>query len=1007
MSETDPELIERLLEGFVERLRRGETPSIAEYEALHPEHAEQIRKFFTAAQMMEQMAQRRQRDGGTDTLPLKPAECLGDYRIIREIGRGGMGVVYEAEQESLGRRVAVKVLPQSALLKPQSLRRFEREARTAARLHHSNIIPVFGVGEHQGFHYIVMQLIRGVGLDKILQELARYRGSDRSADQATCVGSVDDGITVARALLRGEFSWAKPLSGSSAAATKAPPPPPVGTTVTASHQTTDEATAPAEGTGREPLGPRYWESVARIGLQAAGALQYAHSRGTLHRDIKPANLLVDLQGVVWIGDFGLAKAQELDEVSQTGDIAGTLRYMAPERFHGQVDARSDIYSLGLSLYEMLTLRPAYANSHPSALMQRITTEAPPRPRAVNPRIPKDLETVVLKAIAREPGDRYPSAEELADDLERFLDDRPIRARRVGMVERFWRWSRRNRTVAALAGLATALLILVAVLATAGYVRTKIANRQVRDALAGESEQRQIAEAQKQRAEAISGLTLAALEEIFEQFVPSPATGDSEASLRSVDGEIRVPAQPVLSKEVAALLERMLMFYDRLAQQEADDSNLRRKIADANRRVGDIRRRLGHFEQAQAAYLKATDRYEQLERDSPGDSAIPVEIAKINNELGSLHWTARWEGEGIALHRKARDVLNAVSAASATSAQYRYELARTCYFLGRGGPPDAVPGRPPPGDPGRSPPPKPEPDDEGPPGDPGRGPPPKPEPDDGGPPADAMIEGLRSSPPLGTRDNQENLQHAIQLLESLANEHPTVPNYRHLLACCYRDLPPPGLKSGGQRTLDPQSKAIEILRKLADDFPEVSDFRHDLSKAYAKLDPRDPQFSGDRCAVAEERLRRSLSILERLVAEHPNVPDYAVSQVQTLYTLSEVLRRARGSDDGETALRKALARQSSLVAQFPDVRSYKAWQAILQESLAKLLSDRDQLKEARTLLETAIAGLEQLLKSEPQALYVRDLLGRCYANLADVLTNMGEEQQAAEVLRRGRTYSAGK
>ena len=590
MSETEPDLIERLLEEFVERLRRGESPSISSYEATYPACVEQIRNLFPAAQAMQQIALRRKGAPGLPTLSGRIPQSVGDYRMIREIGRGGMGVVYEAEQESLGRRVAVKVLPHSAQLDSKSLRRFEREARTAARLHHSNIIPVFGVGEEQGVHYIVMQLIRGVGLDKVLCQLVQYSAGNHPIEQDTRSKSSDDSTSVARALLRGEFRQAKAMSGSSQTATGVPPPPVANTITTVSVQTVDAAVSPKTVAEPKQLGARYWESVARVGIQAARALQYAHGQGILHRDIKPANLLIDLQGVVWVGDFGLAKAQEQDNLSRTGDIAGTLRYLAPERFHGQVDARSDVYGLGLTLYELLVLRAAYDDAQPSALMRRITGESPVRPRSVNRQIPADLETIVLKAIAQEPTHRYNSAQELADDLERFLDDRPIRARRVSVAERLWRWSRRNRDVAALTGLAVVLFIVIGIMMSVGYVRTTIANRQIRDALANESQQRHLAETQQHKAEAISGLTTAALDEIFELFVPGANTASSETSPNgSLGGEIRIQVQPVLSKETATLLEHMLTYYDRLAEQEGNDNQLRRKVADANRRVGDIHR----------------------------------------------------------------------------------------------------------------------------------------------------------------------------------------------------------------------------------------------------------------------------------------------------------------------------------------------------------------------------------------------------------------------------------
>ncbi len=206
----------------------------------------------------------------------------------------------------------------------------------------------------------------------------------------------------------------------------------------------------------------YCRSVARVGLQVADALAYAHKQGILHRDIKPSNLLLDLQGTVWVTDFGLAKAEDADELTHTGDIVGTVRYMAPERFEGSSLPQSDVYALGMTLYEMLTLRPAFGDSNRARLIQRILKEEPPAPRKLDPRIPRDLETVILKAIAHDPARRYATAGELAEDLRRFLADRPIQARRSRLPERFWRWCRRNPAIASLTVIIALLLCVVAV-----------------------------------------------------------------------------------------------------------------------------------------------------------------------------------------------------------------------------------------------------------------------------------------------------------------------------------------------------------------------------------------------------------------------------------------------------------------------------------------------------------------------------------------------------------------
>jgi WD40 repeat protein len=355
-----------------------------------------------------------------------------------------MGVVYEAELESLGRHVALKVLPAHARLDPRHLLRFKREARAAAKLHHSNIVPVHGVGEQDGVHYYVMQFIRGQGLDQVLGELRQLRRGRRPADRTPAGTEQSAAAEAARSLLSGRS--ASPLAeGGSGTASGIHLP------------------GQSDGTSLSDAGWPYWQSVARVGLQVADALSYAASQGVLHRDIKPANLLLDTRGTVWVTDFGLAKAEtDGDDVTHTGDVVGTLRYMAPERFAGAADVRSDVYALGLTLYELLTLRPAFDEADRNKLVARVLHDHPPPPRQLDRAVPRDLETIILKAIEKEPARRYQTPAELADDLQRFLDDRPIKARRLGPVQRARRWCRRNPWVAGLTAAVFALLLAVAV-----------------------------------------------------------------------------------------------------------------------------------------------------------------------------------------------------------------------------------------------------------------------------------------------------------------------------------------------------------------------------------------------------------------------------------------------------------------------------------------------------------------------------------------------------------------
>jgi WD40 repeat protein/serine/threonine protein kinase len=471
---------------FVEAFRKGQRPSVEEFAQRYPEHADDIREMLPALVMMEKAkatAPPGQHGPANGSSAEPPLQQLGDYQILREVGRGGMGVVYEAQQLSLGRHVAIKVLPRHALLDPRQLGRFQREARSAARLHHTNIVPVFGVGEQDGLHYYVMQFIPGLGLDLVLDELRHLRqsggkqpptqgdGSRRSTHGSRNVSAAG----VARGLLTGKFHRPEPNDdpttapggpaaerdeGEGRRAEGRQQTPAASSLIPHPSSLTSSGTIHLPGqTGRTALsesGHQYWQSVARVGMQVADALAHASSQGVLHRDIKPSNLLLDDTGNVWVTDFGLAKAaSDSDNLTHTGDIVGTLRYMAPERFSGQGDLRSDIYSLGLTLYEMLMLRPAFDETNRNKLVKQVMHDEPRRPRQIDPAVPRDLETVVLKAIARDPAHRYQTAGALADDLQRFLDGRPITARPVGPIERSVKWVRRNKVVT---GAALAVLL---------------------------------------------------------------------------------------------------------------------------------------------------------------------------------------------------------------------------------------------------------------------------------------------------------------------------------------------------------------------------------------------------------------------------------------------------------------------------------------------------------------------------------------------------------------------
>jgi len=458
-SERDP--VERLAEEFAERYRRGERPTPEEYALQYPQLADQIRELFPALAVLEQFGSVAEAADPPPAGPAAPGPAggttlgrLGEYRILREVGRGGMGVVYEAVQESLGRHVALKVLPFHGATNAVYLERFRREAQAAARLHHTNIVPVFGVGEHEGVHYYAMQFIQGQSLDAVLREVKRIKGEKCSLTEPGRTGDPNATRSLALKLLTGSLPVPDTMAAVEAAA--APPTP-------------DHAPSSASGSQSELASrteAQYFRETARMAFQVAEALAHAHQHGIVHRDVKPSNLLVDGDGIVWVTDFGLAKAEGSGELTHTGDILGTLRYMAPERFQGVSDVRGDVYGLGVTLYEMLTLRPAFDDADRARLVQRVTNENPLRPRQIDPHVPRDLETIVLKAMAKEPADRYPSAAAMAEDLLRYVEDRPIRARRASLAERAWQWRRRNPVLAAVGGLAVAALLASVVLSLA-------------------------------------------------------------------------------------------------------------------------------------------------------------------------------------------------------------------------------------------------------------------------------------------------------------------------------------------------------------------------------------------------------------------------------------------------------------------------------------------------------------------------------------------------------------
>ena len=355
-------------------------------------------------------------------------------------------------------------------------RRFEQEALSAAKLHHTNIVPVYGVGTHGETAYFVMQYIDGQPLDGVITELSRIRSGNTPPGQIpTDIVAGFAASTLASEL--GEIEDWEDTNRSQDEQTNITLVEPKKqereyVTSQSTSQVDPSASSSAISISQDGV---YWRNVARIGIQVALALDHAHSRKILHRDIKPSNLMFDRAGCIWVTDFGLAKYFESPDLTRTGEVVGTMRYMSPEQLNGTADERSDIFALGLTLYELAGLKPAYDATDRNQLLKQVVSATPKPLRSHNRKIPRDLETIIHKCLASEPGKRYQQADEVAHDLERFVEGQPVLARRVGPAERLLKWCRRKPAIASLcAALAVSLI--------AGFVGVSVQWQRTADAL---------------------------------------------------------------------------------------------------------------------------------------------------------------------------------------------------------------------------------------------------------------------------------------------------------------------------------------------------------------------------------------------------------------------------------------------------------------------------------------------------------------------------------------------
>jgi serine/threonine protein kinase len=564
----------RVLEACLADIEAGRPVALEQLVAEHPDIAERLETCFNTLNLVQQAAAGLGA-GGSGKPTVLPVGRLGDFDIIREVGRGGMGVVYEAKQISLGRRVALKVLPFAATLDPRQLQRFWTEAQAAAILHHVHIVPVYSVGCERGVHYYAMQFIEGQTLAALIDELRRGRplAEDQARPQEPTVNDTPVGLQRS-------------------------------TVVT--HPSFDVRHA------------SFFGAIARLGVQAAEALEHAHQLGVVHRDIKPANLLVDSASNLWVTDFGLARLRTHAGLTLTGDTVGTLRYMSPEQALAKralVDHRTDIYSLGSTLYEAATLQQAYPGDDRQEVLRRISLGEPPPPRRINPRVPFELETIILKAMAREPERRYATAQELAEDLKRFLDHRPVLATRPTVREKVSKWAWRHRPVLATV-FAVSLVAVLGLLVLTG--RLWYEKGQTKAALERAQTKEEEALANQERAEANFRKALDGLYQwLWELENPRWAKGDFQ-NLRHE-----------LTRQGLAILNE-------LAIEGSSDPAVRFQTARAYELMVNVYLVEGKLEEAAQTQRKAIALFEGLEAEQPENTEFRLLPARLHWILGNWY-----------------------------------------------------------------------------------------------------------------------------------------------------------------------------------------------------------------------------------------------------------------------------------------------------------------------------------------------------------------------------------
>jgi serine/threonine-protein kinase len=807
------------------------------------------------------------RDGANGLMHGARIRYFGDYEIRGELGRGGMGVVYEARQVSLNRPVALKMLRAGLLASDDDLRRFRNEAEAVALLDHPSIVPVHEVGEHDGQRYLSMKLVPGGSL---LPLLPRYRDDPKTA--------------------------------------------------------------------------------ARLAAELAEAVAHAHARGILHRDLKPANVLVDPEGHPHVTDFGLAKRVEADiELTQSGAILGTPAYMSPEQAEGRrgaITTATDVYGLGAVLYALLTGRAPFGGDSVVDTLDAVRHAVPEPPTRVNARVPRDLETICLKCLQKDPRRRYPTAQALADDLHAWLDSRPIAARRVGPAERAWLWCKRRPAVAAL----SAAVLLATVGGTVAVIAIQArANAELRAA--------------NQRVQQRYDLAVEAIKTFH--------TGVSEDFLLKQD-------------QFKALRDRLLNsasdFYRKLGALLGKETDVtsRRALEQSNFELAELTGKVGRIEAALAAHQAALAAREALAAEIGAGAGIKADVGRSLTAVADLLYATGKSNEGIQTYRRAESLLAGVAAsdleARAALAACRTRMARPLLHSGKttealaacklaraaqeelASVPRAS--------------------------------------------NKSRREFAATLNELGIvlwqtnkpAEAEPEFRTALAIQKKLADENPTVIDIRNYLANIHLHLGNVLRMTGKLSEAEAEfHEAMAIYLELIDQYPAITRSHRNL--ALCRSDLGFLLATTGRPREAEAEHRAAIAILQRLTEENPANTDVRGLLANSHRGLSRLLALAGKPGGAEAECRTALAIDQKLAGDDPKKTFFRSLVAESRVSLGRVLFVTGKPGEAEAECRMALAIFQSLADENPGDAIVRDGVASSLVNLGDAVRSMGRPAEA--------------